>query len=225
MESKKKTKLVCLGDSITEGFGLSEQEAYPYLLQQRLGETWEVVNVGATAHCVTNELAPNGSVLGLPYVRTEKYARGIAEKGDIYVILLGTNDAQDGLLDDGSAVDENNNIFSRRENFILHYERILGDVRRANPAAKIYIGRPTPILHCIWPKHQQKYLDVILEKLDEIAKRNPDVAVIDFFSAFRAKGAEWLEAIYQEDGLHPGPEGARLIAQMVGDRILADEGE
>lgn len=215
-----KRKVVCLGDSITEGFGLGENENYPFLLQQRLGDGYCVVNAGVTAHCVTNETMPDGRVMGLPYVRTARYAEGIGERGDVYVVLLGTNDAQDGMLDDGSAVDPVNNIFSKLENFTMHYERILEDVRHANPEAEIYIGRPTPILSCIWPKHQQKYLDVVLEKIDEIGQRNPDVTVIDFFSAFQAKGREWLRANYQEDGLHPGPEGAKLIAQMAGDWIL-----
>lgn len=223
MPETGKCKIVCLGDSITEGFGLGEQENYPYLLQQALGDGYEVINVGATAHCVTNELLPDGRVMGLPYVRTEKYARGIAEKGDIYIVLLGTNDAQDGMLDDGSAIDPWGNVFSRRENFIMHYERILADIRQANPAAKIYVGRPTPVLDCIWPKHQQKYLDVILEKLDEIGRRNPDVVMFDLFSAFREKGDAWLAQNYQSDRLHPGPEGAKLIAQIVRETLLAGE--
>ena len=182
-------------------------------------------NAGVSAHCVTDETGPDGRAIGLPYIHTEKYERGIAERGDIYVLLLGTNDAQDGLLDDGSVVDPNNDVFGQREHFIRHYERILGDVRGANPSARIYVGRPTPILHCIWPKHQQRYLDVILEKLDEIGRRNPDVRMLDIFSAFRARGAEWLASAYQADGLHPGPAGAALIAQLVGDRILADTRE
>ena len=61
-----------------------------------------------------------------------------------------------------------------------------------------------------------------MEKIDEIAARNPDVFVIDFFSEFQARGGEWLKAAYQQDGLHPGPDGARLIARLAGDRILKD---
>ena len=105
MPDEKKCQVVCLGDSITEGFGLKWEESYPYLLQCALGDAYKVFNAGVTAHCVTDELLPDGRVMGLPYVRTERYAQGIAKKGDIYVLLLGTNDAQDGMLDDGSAVD------------------------------------------------------------------------------------------------------------------------
>ncbi len=222
MAEKKKCKVVCLGDSITEGFGLKEGEDYPHLLQCALGDGYEVLNAGVAAHCVTNELLPDGRVMGLPYVRTEKYAWGIAQKGDIYILLLGTNDAQDGMLDDGSAIDPWGNIFSRREHFVMHYERILADIRQANPAAKIYVARPTPVLECIWPKHQQKYLDVILEKIDEVIKRNPDVVGIDLYTAFMAKGDAWLHEVYQEDRLHPGPEGARQIAALVYRGIVGE---
>ncbi|MDE7326187.1 MAG: hypothetical protein K2N63_07930 [Lachnospiraceae bacterium] len=215
MSEQQKCKVVCLGDSITEGFGLGEYENYPYLLQCALGDGFFVFNAGVSAHCVTNEILPDGRIMGLPYVRTERYAQGIAEKGDIYVIVLGTNDAQDGMLDDGSAIDPWGNIISKCGNFIGHYERILNDIRLANPKARICIGRPTPILNCIWPKHRQEYLDVILEKIDEIGRRNPDVVLFDLYGAFREKGDEWMYRIYQEDRLHPGPAGAKLIAQIV----------
>ena len=44
-------KIVALGDSLTAGFGLTENESYPYLLQQRLkadGYDYEVVNAGVS---------------------------------------------------------------------------------------------------------------------------------------------------------------------------------
>lgn len=46
-----KPKIVAFGDSLTAGFGLSEKESYPYLLQQRLkadGYDYEVVNAGVS---------------------------------------------------------------------------------------------------------------------------------------------------------------------------------
>ncbi len=165
MPEQQKCKIVCLGDSITEGFGLLEGESYPCLLQRALGDGFLVFNAGVSAHCVTDELLPDGRVMGLPYVRTERYAQGIAEKGDIYVLLLGTNDAQDGMLDDGSAIDPWGNIFSKRENFIGHYERILNDIRQANPKAAIYVGRPTPVLDCIWQSTSRSILMLFWRKL------------------------------------------------------------
>ncbi len=44
-------KIVAFGDSLTAGFGLTERESYPYLLQERLnadGYNYEVVNAGVS---------------------------------------------------------------------------------------------------------------------------------------------------------------------------------
>ena len=44
-----KPKIVAFGDSLTAGFGLSEKESYPYLLQEKLradGYDYEVINAG-----------------------------------------------------------------------------------------------------------------------------------------------------------------------------------
>lgn len=46
-----KPKIIAFGDSLTAGFGLSEKESYPYLLQQKLkadGFDYEVVNAGVS---------------------------------------------------------------------------------------------------------------------------------------------------------------------------------
>ena len=46
-----KPKIVAFGDSLTAGFGLSEKESYPYLLQEKLkadGYEYEVVNAGVS---------------------------------------------------------------------------------------------------------------------------------------------------------------------------------
>ena len=44
-------KIVAFGDSLTAGFGLTERESYPYLLQEKLkadGYDYEVVNAGVS---------------------------------------------------------------------------------------------------------------------------------------------------------------------------------
>ena len=44
-------KIVAFGDSLTAGFGLTERESYPYLLQERLkadGYDYEVINAGVS---------------------------------------------------------------------------------------------------------------------------------------------------------------------------------
>ena len=87
-----------MGDSITEGFGpVSVPGAsYPTALNEFLGDTYWVFNQGKTSCCTINR-EMDGRVVGLPYAREQKYEEALALKGDIYIIMLGTNDAQDGL--------------------------------------------------------------------------------------------------------------------------------
>ncbi|MCS6874837.1 MAG: arylesterase [Pyrinomonadaceae bacterium] len=48
-QRQNRPKIVAFGDSLTAGFGLSESESYPYLLQKKLdaeGYNYEVINAG-----------------------------------------------------------------------------------------------------------------------------------------------------------------------------------
>ncbi len=54
-----KPKIVAFGDSLTAGFGLSEKESYPYLLQEKLradGYDYEVVNAGISGDTTSGGL-------------------------------------------------------------------------------------------------------------------------------------------------------------------------
>jgi acyl-CoA thioesterase-1 len=82
-----KPKVICFGDSLTAGFGLSEKESYPYLLQQKLiadGYDYEVVNAGASGDTSTGGLERADWVLG-------------QDNAKIVIIELGANDMLRGL--------------------------------------------------------------------------------------------------------------------------------
>jgi acyl-CoA thioesterase-1 len=80
-------KIVVLGDSLTAGYGLLEQQAYPALLQERLNEEgygWDVVNAG---------ISGDTSAAGLQRL---DWAMG---EGDVRILIveLGANDGLRGL--------------------------------------------------------------------------------------------------------------------------------
>ncbi len=209
-----KTKIVCMGDSITEGFGVEERESYPYRLGVMLGEDYEVVNKGVCCSTAMN-LELDGQVMGFPYVRQERYREALAEKGDIYVILLGTNDAQDGMDDVEDVVNPLSNMISRKGEFVSCYQAIIDSVRESAPAAAIYIGIPAPVQKCIWRRHQERYLQELMPFFEEIFAANPDIKKIDVHAAFSGLDKEKVSALYQSDGLHPNPAGLQLIADTV----------
>lgn len=82
-----KPKIVAFGDSLTAGFGLEENESYPYLLQQKLnaeGYNYEVVNAG-----VSGDTSRGG------FERIDWTLQG--DNVQILILALGANDMLRGL--------------------------------------------------------------------------------------------------------------------------------
>ena len=217
-EDKTIVKVVCLGDSITEGFGVKPEEAYPSRLQEHLGEGYQVYNKGVCCSTVIDKMLGERPI-GLPYLRQSRYVEGLAVRGDIYVILLGVNDAQDGLCDDADVVDPYLNLIAEKEQFVPCYQRIIDGIRVLAPEAKIYMGIPAPVMQCIWRRHQEKYLQQLLPLYQEIAERNPDIQIIDIHKTFMDLPEGERQALYSEDNLHPRAEGLDLIAKTVCETI------
>ncbi len=75
-------KIIAFGDSLTAGFGLSEKESYPYLLQEKLnadGYDFEVVNAGVSGDTSLGGLERSDWVLE-------------QENAKILILELGAND-------------------------------------------------------------------------------------------------------------------------------------
>jgi len=107
-------KIIAFGDSLTAGFGLSEKESYPYLLQQKVnadGYNYEVVNAGVSgdtslggleradwvldqenAKILILELGANDLLRGAPVAKMKDNLDKIIRKAkakDIKVLLCG----------------------------------------------------------------------------------------------------------------------------------------
>lgn len=85
-------KLVVLGDSLTEGIGVSKDSAYPALVEKKIHESgkkeWTVVNAGVSG-------STTASVMGrLKWL--------FKSKPDLLLIVMGANDGLRGLKVDES---------------------------------------------------------------------------------------------------------------------------
>ena len=216
MDQETKLRVVCIGDSITEGFGLGDDPSvyYPSRLQEFLGEDYAVFNEGVTCSCVTMMEDDTGRTFGLPYVLQPEYDEALSLAGDIYIIMLGTNEAQDGMHDTEDWQDPYFNMISFEPMFETFYQYIIDGVKSANPNALIYLVVPIPVRNCIWRKHQEKYLLQIIPHIKHLAEVN-GLPLVDLHEEFLKLGDEKLNSIYLEDGLHPNPDGAFLIASML----------
>lgn len=109
-----KPRIVAFGDSLTAGFGLTENESYPYLLQQKLiadGFDYEVINAGVSGDTslggleridwvldsgnvkyLVLELGANDLLRGVPVAKMKANLDAIIKKAEarkIKVLLCG----------------------------------------------------------------------------------------------------------------------------------------
>ncbi len=110
-----KKRIVVLGDSITAGYGLQREEAYPALLQKKVDEAglaYEVVNAGVSGDTTAGGLRRIDWALG--------------QKGaDVLMIALGGNDGLRGISPDQTE---------------KNLTGIVNKARAKNPAVKILIA-------------------------------------------------------------------------------------
>jgi acyl-CoA thioesterase-1 len=87
-DSSKMITILALGDSLTAGFGLSRQGAYPALIAEKMRSAnyqFEVINAGSSGDTTAGGLSRLPELL-----RTRK-------KVDIFILALGINDAFRGV--------------------------------------------------------------------------------------------------------------------------------
>lgn len=78
-------KIIVIGDSITEGYGVSREQAYPSLVQKladKNGQSWNVINAGISGS--TSASAPS------------RVNWHLKQKPDLIVLALGGNDGLRG---------------------------------------------------------------------------------------------------------------------------------
>jgi acyl-CoA thioesterase-1 len=115
-DASKMITIVALGDSLTAGYGLSRQQAYPALVAEKMraaGYEFEVVNAGSSGDTTAGGLRRLPAIL-----RAHK-------KIDIFILELGINDAFRGVP-----------IDQIRANL----QAIIDQVRALNPKAAIVIA-------------------------------------------------------------------------------------
>ncbi|MDR1979410.1 MAG: GDSL-type esterase/lipase family protein [Synergistaceae bacterium] len=184
-------KIVCLGDSLTYGFGVSRRDTWGSLVAERT--KMELVNCGV-----------NGDTTGgmLARLRDEM----TMHSPDKVLLMGGSND----IFISGTAESAKANMSA-----LAHQVIALGAVP--------LIGTPPPIdalnIRPDWATladavHAQNVGDEYAEWLRLFAGVFT-IPVIDFRSAFQAfSDAERNRELYI-DGLHPTPEGHRLMADVL----------
>ncbi len=188
-EKELPKNILCVGDSITYGYGVSDSESYPSILAQLMGENTRVLNYGVNGATGTSDNAMSYSSLSV-------YSLCQESEADVYVVMLGTNDAHENFWD--------------KEKYISSMKSMLDAFKSANPNAEFYLMQPPAVFSS--------------GISDDIIKGELHDAVSELAKEYKAKlidlyaMTENNESFFS-DGVHPTAEGYATIAQKVYDAI------
>lgn len=200
--AQRKIKVAAIGDSVTEGAGLKAGESYPAVLQDLLGERYEVGNFG---HSGATLLRKGHN----PYSKTRKFSEAVAFRGDIAVIHLGLNDT------------DPRNFPHYRDHFVQDYLRLVDTLKAVNPEMKIFICKMSPVFtgHPRFTSGTFQWYHLIQGLIGQVAEVR-QLPVIDFFEEFHHRPDLFTDA----PTLHPDARGAGKIAEVVKRHITGDFG-
>ncbi len=188
--AQDKTKVACVGNSITYGSGISDREndSYPAQLQKLLGNDYHVENFGNSGRTMLK----NGDH---PLWIEQEFKSAIEMVPDIVIILLGTNDSKP-------------QNWKFKEEFVPDYIAMIDTFRAINPDAQIYACLPPPAFSVQWGIRDSVITTDIIPMIRQIVD-STNVDAIDFYTPFVDKNHLF------PDDIHPNAEGAWEMAKVV----------
>jgi len=181
--------IIFYGDSLTAGYGLSPEEAFPALVEQMLNKPDKVatvVNAGLSGETSAGGLTRLNWVIRQPI--------------DIFVLELGANDGLRGLP-----------LEQTKKNL----QQIIDRVKAKYPDVKIVIaGMMVP------PNMGPEYTTKFRKIFPDLAAKNKATLI-----PFLLQDVAGNEKLNLGDGIHPNPEGHRIVAENVAkviEPLLAD---
>ncbi len=203
MLAGRKTRIACIGNSVTYGYGLKNpaRKSYPARLQSLMGDDYLVGNFGR-----------NGATLlskgHNPYIQSEEFHNAVQFQPDIVVIDLGLNDT-----DPRNWPNFSDDFITDYQNLISRFKTIEGQLPR------IYICLMTPVFygHSRFKSGTRDWFWQIMENIQQVAE-NTGACLIDLHSPL------YKRADLFSDYLHPDAEGAGIIATKVYSYITGDFG-
>ena len=197
-EEKAACRIACIGDSITYGYGfeIPWEESYPAILQELLGDEYEVFSYSGNGYALTDA--------GINFFETEEYYWSLKSNADLYVIMMGSNDSYMMPWDP--------------ERFREVLLKLLKDYEEASPDCKFILAAPPHdfAMEIFVPEAGEIYTEMV-EIFRETAEERGD-AYLDLFAA-----TDERPELYQEDMVHPNAEGQQLIAELLRDVIVEME--
>ena len=174
-----KKHIIFFGDSITAGYSIDKDEAFPSLFQQILDkEQLPYISINAGLSGETSA----GGVRRIEWI--------LKQKIDIFVLELGANDALRGIP-----------LSSTEENLKV----IIKKVRDAHPHAAIYVCQMKAP-----PNLGADYADTFENLFKKVSEETKSTRI-----PFILEGVAGNPELNVSDGIHPTPDGHRIIAENI----------
>ena len=206
------TRVACVGNSITEGYGIWDQKKYPDHLQEMLGDSYKVQNFGVSSMTFANKGADDN----MSYWNTAKFKAALEFNPEIVVIELGTNDSKfftNNCIENGQPTYNYNYGQYEKEQLYKDYEALLDTFMHLPASPKVYATLQPYSNNCGWGIMDTAIVNQINPIIQEVATRK-GVEIIDLHSQFNTP--EWFLA----DSVHPNATGAKELARIIKEGIL-----
>lgn len=184
--------MACIGDSLTRGRsgGVPGSLTYPAQLTEMLGPKFDVYNYGRNAVTAIRTAS-------LPYANTEQFQNSLDLEADIYLLMLGTNDAR---IWQSSA--------QRFPPDMRWYVKTVRNTSRENPP-RVIVALPP------WVKDDNNYAGVtnnivanhVQPQIEKLALQDNDLQLVDMYDVTYNQVDS-----YVSDGLHLNGKGYRALA-------------
>lgn len=206
------TRVACVGNSITEGYGLGWQEDYPFQLQEMLGDSYKVQNFGVSSMTFANK----GPSDNMSYWNTDKFKAALEFNPEIVVIELGTNDSKfftNNCTENGQPRYNYNYGQYEKEQLYKDYEALLDTFMHLTTSPRVIATLQPYSNNCEWGIMDTAIVNQINPIIEEVATQK-GVEIIDLHSQFNTP--EWFLA----DSVHPNATGAKELARIIKEGIL-----
>lgn len=185
--------VVCVGDSITYGSGISNRDYNSYPAQlgrmlQKFDNQWQTQNFGVSGATLLRNADK-------PYVQESAYNQALAARPDAVIIKLGTNDSKSWN-------------WVHKDDFESDYSFLIDAFAELPSKPKIWICYPVPAFSDNFGISNAVIKDEIIPLISQVAELK-DVELIDLYTAMSDTSALF------PDGIHPNTEGAKLIAEAI----------
>lgn len=169
--------VLCLGDSLTEGYQLDREDAYPFVLEQKLKSKYpdlKVINGGVSGATTASGL--------------KRLSWYVKVKPDILVLALGANDGLRGM-----------DLKESEKNLSAIIEKAQMDNIKV-----LLVGMKMPT------NYGEPYRSNFQKLFPALAKKYK-VSLVPFL----LEGVGGNPKLNIADGIHPNPEGHKVMAQTV----------